>query len=193
MQGEVEAIEMKLIYIAHPYSGDCDRNRANAAKWCAWAATKCGVSPVADWIVLTSVLDESYRELGLACDVANVRRCDEVWLVGGRISDGMRVEAAAGKVVYDLTHLGFDVPEGEVRAEWWVRQVKEGERKLSPQAVESMARMAWGMCEEARLRRDVEVATAVVDKLRELTSQSDVHMSGGLADQLEDFIKEEFS
>ena len=110
---------MRVVYIAHPLGNGPDRlvNRANAARWCAWAAVVKQVSPVADWIVLSGVLSEEHRELGLDCDVALVRRCDELWLVGGRISPGMEIEAAAARdldiPVIDLTELGYEAPPWE--------------------------------------------------------------------------------
>lgn len=83
----------------------------------AWAASQ-GVAPIATWIVLSGELAETpaNREFGLAIDVALVERCDEVWLVGGRVSPGMRIEADAARVkgirVRDLTWMGAMPPEG---------------------------------------------------------------------------------
>jgi hypothetical protein len=96
---------MRVIYVAHPLGPDGperDRNRANAARWCGWLAREFDVAPVADWIILSGAWSESpdNRERGLAIDFALIARCDEVWLVGGRISPG----------VYDLTMLGFEAP-----------------------------------------------------------------------------------
>lgn len=105
-----------VVYIAHPLGNGPDReqNRANAAKWCAWAALACGVAPVADWIILSGEWDESRRELGLECDAALISKCDELWLVGGRISPGMQFEADIARKlavpVIDMTHLGYEVP-----------------------------------------------------------------------------------
>lgn len=101
----------KLVYIAHRLAGpEHAQNRASAAKWVAWAAVNMGVSPIADWIILSGELDESYRELGLECDLAAVERCEEVWLVGGVVSPGMRKEAmfarSRGIHVYDLSWMG---------------------------------------------------------------------------------------
>ena len=112
---DVHYRDLKVVYVAHPLSGpDRDANIARAARWCAWAF-KSGFAPVADWIVLASQLDESYREPGLRADCALIKRCDEVWLVGGRVSEGMRIEAAAAKLVglsvKDMTALGEEPPE----------------------------------------------------------------------------------
>ncbi len=109
-----------IAYIAHPLSGpDREQNRVNAARWCVWAARSRGVAPVADWIVLSGGYDESpaNRAMGLACDLALVARCDELWLVGGRVSPGMQAEAdearRLGIPVVDLTALGALPPEGD--------------------------------------------------------------------------------
>jgi len=115
---------MRVIYVAHPLGAGVDReqNRRNAAKWCAWVA-ELGHAPVADWIILSGEWHESpeNRERWLSIDRALIYRCDEVWLVGGRISPGMRYEAEAarliGKPVYDLTTLYGALPPADVTAQ----------------------------------------------------------------------------
>ena len=109
--------DVKVVYVAHPLNAPTEEERnANirrAARWCAWFF-KSGYAPVADWIVLASQLDESYREQGLRVDCALIKRCDELALVGGRVSGGMRIEVAAAKLVgvpvIDLTALGEEPP-----------------------------------------------------------------------------------
>lgn len=108
---------MKVVYIAHPLGAGPDReqNLANAARWVAWAALQ-GVAPIADWIILASQFEETpeNRELGLEIDVELVERADEIWLVGGRVSEGMAIERArasrVGVRVVDLTHIGYEPP-----------------------------------------------------------------------------------
>ena len=115
---------MKVVYIAHCLGAgpDRDRNLENAARWVVWAA-RSGVAPVADWIALAALLEETpeNRELGLTIDRELVERCDEVWLVGGRVSEGMQIEIdhamRHGILVVDLTHLGYEPP-----AEPWVER-----------------------------------------------------------------------
>jgi hypothetical protein len=102
---------MKVVYICHPLAGpDREQNRANAAKWVAWAALHRGVAPIADWIILSGELSEDHRELGLAIDLTLIERCDELWLCGPRISPGMQIEWSRadelGLIVRDFTHLG---------------------------------------------------------------------------------------
>jgi hypothetical protein len=118
---------MKNVYIAHPLSAPTkkgiEENRKNAVLWAAWAATERGVSPSCSWIVLTGVIEETpaNRELGLRCDLAQVERVDEVWLVGGRVSAGMRLEAdhalSLSIPVIDMTDLGALPPRGKTLVE----------------------------------------------------------------------------
>lgn len=109
---------MKVVYIAHPLGSNRtirELNRERASRWLAWAAEQ-GVAPVADWIILSGQWTESdaNRARGLEIDKALVARCDELWLVGGRVSEGMKVEAdaarASGVEVIDMTDLGDEPP-----------------------------------------------------------------------------------
>lgn len=116
-KGMVAQVSKRVVYIAAPLSAPTlegiEENRRRAARWVAWAAL-LGVAPSATWIVLTGELDESHRELGLAVDCALVERSDRVWLVAGRISSGMEMEAGHarrhGIRVADLTYLGQEPP-----------------------------------------------------------------------------------
>lgn len=89
---------MRVVYIAHPLGSGPDReeNRRMAAQWVTWAARK-GVAPIATWVTLAGEWDESMRDEGLAIDCALVRRCDELWLCGPRVSPGMQLEAEAAE------------------------------------------------------------------------------------------------
>lgn len=110
---------MKLIYLAHEYSAKPE-NLQRARRWLRWAWQNhrdCGF--VADWILSCELLDEAkYREHGLAFDEELISRCDEFWMVGGRISDGMQREHLAalreGIDIADLTHLGPEPPASGV-------------------------------------------------------------------------------
>jgi hypothetical protein len=118
----------QVVYIAAPLSAptraEIDANRERAARWAAWALVARGVSPSCSWIVLTGVLDETpeNRARGLAADLLQVERADEVWLVGGRISSGMATEAAHAHrcriPVVNLIALGDEPPPfGAVRSD----------------------------------------------------------------------------
>lgn len=107
----------RLVYIAHPLGAGPDRaeNIARASRWVAWAALAEGVLPVASWVILASVWDEATgRERGLHVGCQTLARCDEVWLVGGRVSPGMQIErehaVLCGVQVVDMMHFGAEPP-----------------------------------------------------------------------------------
>lgn len=88
--------EMRVVYIAHPVSGDVEANLASAAEWVRWAAVEMGVAPVAPYIEMCAAMDDDdphEREVGMRADKAILARCDEVWLCGPLVSPGMRSEA----------------------------------------------------------------------------------------------------
>ena len=110
---------MRAIYVAHPLGPDGPErewNRRNAAKWCAWIASNYIVATIADWIVLSGEWSETEenRKLGIEIDLTLVARCDEVWMVGKRVSAGMVLEASEavrlGKPVIDFTGTHGGVP-----------------------------------------------------------------------------------
>lgn len=106
LQGK-RSSSMKRVYIAHrlsaPTREGIEANRARASRWVAWAARQ-GVSPCATWIVLTGQWDETpeNRELGMACDFAEIESCHEIWICGQaedlEKSTGMQAEKAHAKL-----------------------------------------------------------------------------------------------
>lgn len=111
------------VYMAHPVSGpDFHDNVLRATKWlkylrrlpqstinelvgCEFQQRPLILCP---WLAAIEE-DEMYpggREAVIADSRDAVMMFDEVWLLGGRITDGMRVEAQAARVLRDLTHLG---------------------------------------------------------------------------------------
>lgn len=109
-----------IVYVAHklsaPTAAGMEENRRHGALWCAWLCRHFDVATVADWIVMSSVLDETHenRMLGLECDLTLIPVCSVVVLTGTVISGGMRQEADCGiqwaKFIADLTTLGLAVP-----------------------------------------------------------------------------------
>lgn len=130
---------MIVAYIAHALSAPTregiEENRRKASRWAAWACLE-GVSPVCSWVVLTGELDETpeNRARGLACDCAQVERCDVVLLVGDVVTSGMRLEAEharqRGVPVLDLTGLGPE--EAGERLQTWMREWRGTRDTLVP-------------------------------------------------------------
>lgn len=105
---------MKIIYLAHPISGDAPRNIAEAKRWIRWLYDNVpGIAIVATWITECEVLDEAnpeHRRLGLQRDVAVIGRCDAILLVGPKLSAGMQAEliAAEAKGLHVLNFVAYD-------------------------------------------------------------------------------------
>ena len=87
---------MRVIYLAHPVSGDVENNLISAKRWIKYLEeTETGIAIVASWITECEIWDDSdpqHREAGLLRDLAVLARCDELWLVGDQVSAGMQRE-----------------------------------------------------------------------------------------------------
>ena len=85
---------MKLVYIAHALSGDWEGG-VRAAKGYAYVAAQAGYLPVAPYVLMDGILDDTdpdERALGMKLDIDQLRACDEIWLCGERVSAGMQAE-----------------------------------------------------------------------------------------------------
>lgn len=87
-----------IVYICAPYAAPTKigraRNELNAADYCYRVARE-GHTPIATHLLFPAFLsDEVPEERKLALDMGKnlLRKCDEVWVFGDRISSGMRSE-----------------------------------------------------------------------------------------------------
>ena len=83
-----------IVYIASPYRGDVERNTENARKYCRFAISK-GIIPLAPHLLYPQFMDdgdEKQRQLGLSFAITLLGKCDELWVMGDEISDGMLCE-----------------------------------------------------------------------------------------------------
>lgn len=113
---------MKVIYLAHPLGAatpeGVEANKARARRWIRWVYDNFkDVAVVADWLITCDVLDDfnpEHRAHGMTMNAAIIPRCDEFWMVGGRVSNGMNDESGvadrARRRIYDLTWLGEEPP-----------------------------------------------------------------------------------
>lgn len=121
-----------VVYMAHPVAGDFKRNVEGATRWLrylrsltqlelqslvgvTWSDTPVVHAPYLAAIVRDKFAHPAGREGIIADCRATVTIFDEVWLVGGRISEGMHDEARVSKIARDLTHLGALPPDGQRR------------------------------------------------------------------------------
>jgi len=88
-----------LVYICSPYSGDIENNVNNARRYCRFAVESNAV-PIAPHLLLPQFMDDNNpaeRETAMRINMALLRKCDELWVFGGRISDGMKREIKKAK------------------------------------------------------------------------------------------------
>ena len=82
---------MKMVYICSPLRGDIEANIKRATHYCEYAAG-CGVIPIAPHVAWNGIFDDTIpekREMALQLGLELLRRCDEVWVMGDEISQGM--------------------------------------------------------------------------------------------------------
>lgn len=87
---------MKIVYIAHPISGNVEGNVLKVLSLCKKYHTD-KIIPFAPYVVANQYLEDNKpeeRELGIEANMEFFRRgfIDELWLCGDRISDGMKQE-----------------------------------------------------------------------------------------------------
>ena len=112
---------MKQVYLAHPLSAPTKegilRNIDKAKLWYKWACDHYWPDHCfnAMWILNCEVYndaDQRERDIGMQRNYAHIKRCDELWLLGPEVSDGMDREASFARrcrlPVYNLT--GFEKP-----------------------------------------------------------------------------------
>jgi hypothetical protein len=90
---------MPLVYIASPYAGDIAENTGRARHYAKFAVGK-GCIPLAPHLHYPQFMNEDdpkQRALGLRFALILLCKCDELWVFGDRISEGMKSEIAKAK------------------------------------------------------------------------------------------------
>ena len=88
-----------LVYIASPFTGDTEYNISRARGYCRFTVS-CGCIPLAPHLLYPQFMDDSDpddRELGLFFALILLGKCEEVWVFGERVSEGMSREIAKAK------------------------------------------------------------------------------------------------
>ena len=86
-----------IIYVCSPYAGDIQRNVANARRYCRFAVEQ-GYIPIAPHLLFPQFLsEETERELAIFMDLVLLGKCEQLWVFGGEVSDGMRREIGKAK------------------------------------------------------------------------------------------------
>lgn len=92
---------MKMVYIASPLRGNYNTNIKNAVEYCRLAGER-GVLPLAPHIIFSQWCNDTVpqqREQGLQLGLALLEKSDELWIMGEKISEGMR-----GEISFAMEH-----------------------------------------------------------------------------------------
>lgn len=84
---------MKKVYICAPLGGDVEHNLRQVKRYTEYAL-RCGTAPVVPHFYALC-LDDSVprdREIGMAAGLSLLWYCDEMWIFGGEVTEGMRAE-----------------------------------------------------------------------------------------------------
>ena len=90
---------LPLVYIASPFAGDPERNTERARGYCRLAVSK-GYIPLAPHLFYPQFMDDDdceTRELAIFFALVLLGKCDEIWVFGERISEGMEREIAKAR------------------------------------------------------------------------------------------------
>lgn len=80
-----------------PYSGDMEGNTEKARRYSRFAAD-AGTIPIAPHLLFPQFLSEdTERELAIFMDLVLLGKCEQLWVFGGEVSDGMRREIGKAK------------------------------------------------------------------------------------------------
>ena len=83
-----------IVYICSRYRGDIAHNMAMARRYSRYAADN-GYVPLTPHLWLPQFLsEETERDLAIGMDLRLLERCDELWVCGDEISEGMEAEIA---------------------------------------------------------------------------------------------------
>ena len=85
-----------LVYVASPFAGDTVHNISMAKKYCQFVVSNNAI-PLAPHLLYPQFMDDgdkTERELGLFFALVLLGKCDELWVFGNIISNGMAKEIA---------------------------------------------------------------------------------------------------
>ncbi|RHV69059.1 DUF4406 domain-containing protein [Clostridium sp. OM02-18AC] len=86
-----------LVYICSPFSGDVSGNIERAKKYSRYAVDSKAI-PIAPHLLFPQFMDDdAERELALFMDMVLLGKCEELWVFGETVMEGMSAEIAKAK------------------------------------------------------------------------------------------------
>lgn len=96
IEKEAQARRM-LVYVASPYAGDTELNTQKAIRYCRFAVDS-GVIPLAPHLLLPLFMsEEREREAALHMNKMFMNKCEQLWIFGDVITEGMKAEIRHAK------------------------------------------------------------------------------------------------
>jgi hypothetical protein len=94
----INAMEFKknsfrpVVYICSAYAGDIDGNTEKARKYSRFSVDS-GAIPIAPHLLLPQFIsEETERELAMFMNMVLLTKCQELWVFGSHVSEGMQAE-----------------------------------------------------------------------------------------------------
>lgn len=86
-----------LVYICSPFSGDISGNIERTKKYSRYAVDSKAI-PIAPHLLFPQFMDDAAeRELALFMDMVLLGKCEEIWVFGELVTEGMSAEIAKAK------------------------------------------------------------------------------------------------
>jgi len=89
----------KVVFICSPYAGDIEGNVMRSKRYARFALTE-GAVPIIPHLMYPQFLqddDKEDRKLGIEMGLILLTRCDELWVFGSKVSQGMAIEIKKAK------------------------------------------------------------------------------------------------
>ena len=104
---------MKKVYLCAPLGGDVRQNLNKVRDYTKYALL-CGTAPVVPHFYAQCLNDSipKEREIGMAAGLSLLWFCDELWIFGDEITDGMRAEIQFCKNLNIPTRI---IPDSEIQ------------------------------------------------------------------------------
>ncbi len=118
--------DTKVIYICSPLKGNIVANIQRVRQYCK-TILEVGYIPYAPHVAFEGVLDDNSpqeREIALLICVEMVKRCDELWVFGNTISDGMKkeIEAASNEKIPILFFNESTIMSSKKKVSDWIEE-----------------------------------------------------------------------
>lgn len=87
-----------MVYICSPFAGDIESNLMKARNYCRFAVDS-GFIPIAPHLLFPQFMNDSdERDEAMHMDIILLGKCEEVWVFGNFISQGMSFEIRKAKL-----------------------------------------------------------------------------------------------